>query len=147
MSAHPAASFSSFGPRPARIAPLLIGAAFAAVTMARQTRFGAWLRGFLSVPREHTQLDLLRRRLDAGWSLPELRESILGRRRPMLLAMFGPPRTAALGPTMICGAETVGPAMWRADVWYYVVDGTERTAMAIRFLGGVAREVDFFDAP
>src|SRR5687768_8528764 len=123
MSAHPAANFSPFARRPSQFAPLIVGAAFAAVAMARQTRLGAWLRGFLSVPRDR-RADFIRRRVDAGWSLPRLRETILGRRKPLLLAMFGPPRTAALGGTMISGSHAAGAALWRADVWYYVIDGT-----------------------
>jgi hypothetical protein len=125
----------------------LLGAAFAAAALAGNSKLGAWLRGFLSVPRDRHRLACFRRRLDAGWSLPRIRDSILGRHKTVLLARYGVPRSAALNHIVVAGDHAMGPALLRADTWYYVLDAAARSAMSVRFKSGLATEVEFFDAP
>jgi hypothetical protein len=72
-----------------------------------------------------------------------LRESILGANKQMVQSVFGPPRAAG-GVAVV--PEEGRQAYWEADTWYYALDPRRRTAMAIRFEQGVAREVDFVDA-
>jgi hypothetical protein len=133
--------------RGAALGPLLVGAACAAVAFAGQTKLGAWLRGFLSVPREYHRSDPIRRRLDAGWSLPRLRDSILGRHKTVLVTRYGVPGSAALGNIILTGTDARGAALFRADTWYYILDPAARSVMSIRFHGSVAGEVEFFDTP
>jgi len=138
-------------PRDARsrrpmLAPLLIGVALAAVTLAGQSKVGAWLRGFLSVPRRRPPRDGVMRLTDAGFPLQGIRDRILGHRKASVVANFGPPRTAvAAGPSPISLANQ--GAFWHADTWYYPVDAATQTAMAVTFVADVARDVEFFDAP
>jgi hypothetical protein len=40
-----------------------------------------------------------------------------------------------------------GPTFWQADTWYYPIDGRTKSAMAIRFTGNVAAEVEFLTVP
>ena len=130
---------SSFVPvrRPQTLAPILIGCAFVAIAFARQTRLGAWLRGFFSAR------DPDRHRLSLDLPFPILRERILGRSKSSVLLICGSPRTAAVSTTTLSNA----PALWRADTWYYPLDARTQTAMAIRFINDIAREIDFFGAP
>ena len=107
----------------------------------------AWLRGFLSISRQQLQRDAIGRRLDSGWSLLRLRESILGRHKSLLLARYGAPSAAAVDELILTGGDARGPALLRADVWYYVLSPAERSAMSVRFENGIASEVEFFDAP
>jgi hypothetical protein len=129
------------------LAPLLIGSALAIVAMAGQSKFGAWLRGFFSVrTRSLPPQSALLARVEEGLPLPLLRDSILGRRKVAVADLLGPPRTAVIT------RPTMGPvgqaAFWRADTWYYAIDGESQTAMAVMFdERGFASDVDFFDAP
>jgi hypothetical protein len=107
----------------------------------------AWLRGFLSISRQQLQRDAIGRRLDGGSSLARLRDSILGRRKSLLLTRYGAPSAAAVDELILTGGDARGPALLRADVWYYVLSSSERSAMSVRFENGVASEVEFFDAP
>ena len=131
----------------AAIAPLLIGSALAIVAIAGQSKLGAWLRGFFSTRTKTlpAQSELLAR-VEEGLPLPLLRDSILGRRKVAVADLLGPPRTAVITrPTMGAVGQA---AFWRADTWYYAVDGRTQTAMAVKFdEHGFASEVDFFDAP
>lgn len=132
-------------PVAATLVPVLVGTAVAVVALAGQSKVGAWLRGFLVAPRSKPSRDALARRVEGGMSLPALRDSILGRRKASIVATYGPPRTAvaAGGPVSLGQPGT----FWQADTWYYAVDPRTQTAMAITFASGIAREVDFFDAP
>jgi hypothetical protein len=131
----------------AAIAPLLIGSALAIVAIAGQSKFGAWLRGFFSTrTKALPPQSALLARVEEGLPLPLLRDSILGRRKVAVADLLGPPRTAVIT------RPTMGPvgqaAFWRADTWYYAIDGHTQTAMAVMFdVNGFASEVDFFDAP
>jgi hypothetical protein len=131
----------------AALAPLLIGSALAIVAIAGQSKFGAWLRGFFSTRTKTLppQTALLAR-VEEGLPLPLLRDSILGRRKVAVADLLGPPRTAVITrPTM---GKIGQAAFWRADTWYYAIDGRTQTAMAVMFdENGFASEVDFFDAP
>jgi hypothetical protein len=142
-------SAGDFYPRPrgSALGPMLLGAAIAAAAVAGRSKLGAWIRGFLSVHRERERLDPIRRRLEAGWSLPRIRHSIVGRHKTVLLARYGVPRSAALNQIIVSGHDARGPALFRADTWYYVLDAAARSAMSVRFKSGLASEVEFFDAP
>src|SRR4051812_33892615 len=77
------------------LGPLLIGSALAIVAIARQSKLGAWLRGFLSVrTKEFPPQSALLARVNEGLPLPLLRDSILGRRKVAVADLLGPPRTA-----------------------------------------------------
>lgn len=70
----------------------------------------------------------------------QLRDSILGADKQMVQAVFGPPRAAGGVPAV---PDQGRQAYWDADTWYYALDPKRKTAMAIRFENGIAREVDF----
>jgi hypothetical protein len=129
------------------LAPLLIGSALAIIAMAGESKLGAWLRGFFSVrTKTLPPQNALLARVGEGLPLPLLRDSILGRRKVAVADLLGPPRAAVIT------RPTMGPvgqaAFWRADTWYYAIDGQTQTAMAIVFdEHGLASNVDFFDAP
>src|SRR3954468_17555063 len=80
-------------PPTSRLAPLIIGTALAAVALAGQTKLGAWLRGFLA-RRERAPRDAVTRRINGGWSLSALRNSMVGRHKNALMEAYGPPRSA-----------------------------------------------------
>jgi hypothetical protein len=129
------------------IAPLLIGSALAIVAIAGQSKLGAWLRGFFSTrTKTLPPQSALLARVAEGLPLALLRDSILGRRKVVVADLLGPPRTAVITrPTM---GKIGQAAFWRADTWYYAIDGRTQTAMAVMFdEHGLASEVDFFDAP
>jgi hypothetical protein len=131
----------------AALAPLLIGSALAIVSIAGQTKLGAWLRGFFSTrTKTLPPQSALLARVAEGLPLPLLRDSLLGRRKVAVADLLGPPRTAVITrPTM---GKIGQAAFWRADTWYYAIDGRTQTAMAVMFdVNGFAGEVDFFDAP
>jgi hypothetical protein len=131
----------------AALAPLLIGSALAIVAIAGQSKLGSWLRGFFSArTQELPPQSALLARVREGLPLPLLRDSLLGRRKVAVADLLGPPRTAVITrPTM---GKIGQAAFWRADTWYYAVDGRTQTAMAVMFdAHGLASEVDFFDAP
>jgi hypothetical protein len=137
---------ASFG-NPSRrmpLAPLLVGGVVAAVVLALRSPVAAWIKGFLSeVPRpcDFTGMSLL----DRGLAPQALRSSLLGRGKSAVAATCGAPRTAA-GAS---GKVGIGrqPNFWSADTWYYPIDSSAQTAMAVRFENGIARAVEFFDTP
>ena len=129
------------------IAPLLIGSALAIVAIAGQSKLGSWLRGFFRArTRELPPQSALLARVNEGLPLPLLRDSILGRRKVAVADLLGPPRTAVITRPTI--GKIGQAAFWRADTWYYAIDGKTQTAMAVMFdAHGFAHEVDFFHAP
>ncbi len=87
-------------------------------------------------------------RVDAGLEQPyrELGRAILGRNRRQIARVLGIPPTACVG----FGVEiegTLPTTYWDATTWYYPFDQRERKAIAIRFVGDRAREVEFIGAP
>jgi hypothetical protein len=138
---------SGFGaaprPRAAVIVPLIVGA----VIVAMRSPIAAWIRGFLSdIPRpaDLTGTSLL----DRGLAPAALRSKLVGRGKTSVAATCGAPRTAAGGNAgkVVLGARRKRD-FWQADTWYYPLDSRSQTAMAIRFEKGIARNVEFFDAP
>ena len=131
----------------AAIAPLLIGSALAIVAIAGQSKLGAWLRGFFSTrTKALPPQSALLARVEEGLPLALLRDSVLGRRKVAVADLLGPPRTAVITRPTI--GKIGQAAFWRADTWYYAIDGRTQTAMAVKFdEHGFASEVDFFDAP
>jgi hypothetical protein len=73
-----------------------------------------------------------------------IRQRLLGRRKSAVAAALGPPRTAVLPPGMQPAGDR--PVYWHANTWYYAI-AASKTAMAVRFAEGIAREIEFFDAP
>ena len=137
-----------FEPAPRRggpvLAPLVIGGALALVALAGHSRLGQWLRGFFSAGDTMTR-DRLRRELHSHVPPSQLREILLGQSKSFVAARFGPPRTAVMSNGG--GAAVAQTAFWRADTWYYAVDPASQTAMAVIFKNGIARAVEFFEAP
>ena len=127
------------------LAPVLIGAALAVAAIAARSKIGAWMRGFLIAPRGLPPRDNLAARIEAGLSLRALRKSILGRKKSSIVTACGRPRTAVMNE--IRPALPNQAAFWRADTWYYAIDAKTQTAMAIRFIDGIARGVEFFESP
>jgi len=127
------------------LTPILVGTAIAVVILAGQSKVGAWLRGFFTAPRTRPPRDALARRIEGGFQLPAVRDSILGRRKAAVVATYGTPPTAVAASGQIAFGNR--GAFWSADTWYYPVDPRAQTAMAVKFVDGIAKEVEFFDAP
>jgi hypothetical protein len=74
----------------------------------------------------------------------ELRAALLGRDRRQIMRALGAPPTASVGfgVSVITPADAA-PAFWQAPTWYYPFDHARRQAIAIRFVGNRARDVDF----
>ena len=126
------------------LAPLIISGVAAMVVAAWRSPVGAWLRGFLSeVPRPRpgngTAL------MDTGLSPADLRDAIVGRGKSAIAALFGVPRTAAGAARPLNLGRHAD--FWSANTWYYPIDSRTRTAMAVHFQKGIARDVEFFDSP
>jgi hypothetical protein len=128
--------------------PLLLGGALAlTVALAgADSSVGKWLKSFIGgTGGGGTRTRAIRERL-IGYARGEqpfaaLREAIVGSAKGAVKTVFGPPRTARLGR----GANR--PSIWRADTWYYPLDRADRSAIAIRFEGNVAREVEKISVP
>lgn len=60
---------------------------------------------------------------------------IVGTSRGELAKRFGPPVVASAGD------------YWQADTWYYPVDHSRRTGLAVRFQDHIAHEVEFIRPP
>jgi len=122
--------------------PLLVGGAVAlAVTGA--VPLGSWLGGVLGPSRPRAMREASRQFTTGARSMATLRRSIDGSAKRAVVSAFGPPRTA----TMTRAAAGPGPTFWQADTWYYPIDGRTKSAMAIRFTGNVAAEVEFLTVP
>ncbi len=129
--------------------PLLVGGAVALTVAlaAADSPLGKWLKSFLGVSEGGSghRTRAIRERL-AGYARGEqpfiaLRDAIVGSAKGCVKTVLGPPRTARLGR----GANK--PSIWRADTWYYPLDRADRSAIAIRFEGNVAREVEKISVP
>ena len=121
-------------------APLLAGGAIA-LALSNSTPLGAWVRNVFG-SRTRAMRDATRRFAAGERPGPALRGAIVGSAKGAVHAVFGPPRTA-----MVRSAARPVGSFWHADTWYYPLDRATRQAMAIRFAGNVAREVDFVTAP
>jgi hypothetical protein len=132
-----------FRQRHAGVGPLLIGGACAGLVLAFRTPLVAFVRGFFSGPPEPRRSGGTAL-LDRGLPLELIRDAILGRGKSAIAAVFGAPRTAAGNARFPRPAR---PDFWSADTWYYPIDTERQTAMAVRFDHGIARGVEFFQAP
>jgi hypothetical protein len=121
-------------------APLLAGGAIA-LALSNATPVGAWVRG-LFASRTRAMRGVVQRFGAGERPLAALRAAIVGSAKGAVHTVFGPPRTA-----MVRNTATPARSFWQADTWYYPLDRTTRQAMAIRFAGNVASEVDFVTAP
>lgn len=78
-------------------------------------------------------------------SLPLLAQALVGNSRKAVAEVLGLPRAAVLAGTMTL--ESGQCTMWRAQTWYYLVDGGDGMGMAIAFEDDFASSVEFFSAP
>lgn len=126
------------------LAGLALAGGLAAMLVGLSRPMRAWLRGFLGGwprPRSIAPQALLQ----LGLSPEMLRRSMVGRGKSAIAAVLGVPRTAAVSAGRIAGGTKA--SFWSADTWYYAVDARTQTAMAVRFRGDIAREVEFFQTP
>ncbi len=125
--------------------PLLVGGAIVlTVALAGATSpVGAWLTSIFGSSKSRTQRmrDELARYARGEQSFSSLRRAIVGSAKGAVVNVFGPPRTALLGR----GAHRM--SIWRAETWYYPLDRADRCAIAIRFEGNVARDVEKIGVP
>jgi len=87
-----------------------------------------------------------RRSLGGGGALDpfgELRAALLGRDRRQIIRALGAPPTASVGFGISIITGGAAPTFWQAPTWYYPFDDARRQAIAIRFVGNRARDVDF----
>ena len=121
--------------------------AWSAISQATQ-----WTVGFVtgminrvireqSAPGEHLPL------LQPDEPFRELRDALLGRDRRQIALALGVPPTACVGfanPSQSAGQRPF--TFWDATTWYYPFDQRDRKAIAIKFVGDQAREVEFIAA-
>jgi hypothetical protein len=129
-------------------APLIaVGAVMLAMTLSgRKSSVGRWLRSLLGSAvgggsRAQSMRDELGHYVHGSGSLAELRRAVIGAGKGAVVNVFGRPRTAILGRA----AGTL--SIWRSDTWYYPLDRADRSALAIRFEGNVARDVEQISVP
>ena len=129
--------------------PLILGGALA-LTMAlagAESPVGKWLKslvggtGGAGASRTRAIRDGLAAYARGEQPFAILRDAIIGSAKGAVKTVLGPPRTARIG-----GRATT-PSIWRADTWYYPLDRADRSAIAIRFEGNVAREVEKITVP
>ena len=123
------------------VTPLILGGAVA-LAVSGATPLGAWLHTMFGSSRQRAMREATRRFTHGPRAMSNLRRAILGSAKRAVVSVFGPPRTATMG-------RPIGPAptFWHADTWYYPIDGRTKSAMAIRFTGNVAAEVEFLTVP
>ena len=82
-----------------------------------------------------------------GGPFPELRAALLGRDRRQIMRALGAPPTASVGfgVSVVTGGAPL--TYWHAPTWYYPFDSGRRQAIAIRFVGNRAEDVDFIGTP
>ncbi|HEY7118813.1 MAG TPA: hypothetical protein VH475_19650 [Tepidisphaeraceae bacterium] len=76
----------------------------------------------------------------------ELRAALLGRHRNQIARVLGEPPTASVGFGQSVAGAAAPATFWQASTWYYPFDHVRQQAIAIRFVGDRAREVDFIGA-
>jgi hypothetical protein len=78
-------------------------------------------------------------------SFASLRAAILRNTKQNVVRVLGPPHAAIVAR----GGEGGVPAStyWQADTWYYPLNRRQRAAMAIRFGGDRAEEVEMIRVP
>ncbi len=131
-------------PQRASAAPLLLTAAMLIAALARRRMLQAWLRGYFSTSSEcRFESDVV-----GQISLPRLGASIIGQSKAALVAALGLPRAVSVDESRIAVRGNAGAGgFWRAKWWYYAVGSGASTMMAIRFVAGVAKQVDFIARP
>jgi outer membrane protein assembly factor BamE (lipoprotein component of BamABCDE complex) len=72
-------------------------------------------------------------------TLDDLRRWIPGRSKRDVAALLGPPRTVRA-----LGDESAAPAYIHTDTWYYALEETDHSAIAVIFGENVVRRVEFF---
>jgi hypothetical protein len=82
-------------------------------------------------------------RTGGGEPFAELRLAIVGRSRAQIAAVLGVPPTASVGFGVSAGKPGRPPTYMDATTWYYPFDQRDQKAIAIRFVGRRAREVEF----
>ena len=126
--------------------PLLVGGAIALTVSASgaTSPLAVWLKSLLvgtNPSRTRAIRDALIGYARGAQTFVALRAALLGSAKGSVVAVLGPPRTAMLGRSF--GKLSI----WRADTWYYPLDRADRSALAIKFENGVAREVDRISVP
>ena len=128
--------------------PILVGGAVALgmALAGRKSSIGSWLKSLFGAAagagsRTVAMRDALGQFVHGNGPFTALRDAVIGSGKGAVVNVFGPPRTAMLGR----GASTL--SIWRSDTWYYPLDQTDRSALAIRFQGNVARDVERISVP
>lgn len=107
--------------------------------------FEGLLRGLVSSSASQTWVEGPPLAALRGERFHELRNALLGRHRRHIIGALGAPPTAGIGfGTSVAGAAPV--TFWQATTWYYPFDPGRRQAIAIRFVGDRARQVEFIGA-
>jgi hypothetical protein len=127
--------------------PILIGGAVALgmALAGRKSSVASWLKSLFGAvagagSRTLAMRDALGHFIHGNGPFAALRDAVIGAGKGAVISVFGPPRTAMLGR----GARL---SIWRSDTWYYPLDQTDRSALAIRFQGNVARDVERISVP
>ena len=123
--------------------PFLIGGAVALgmALAGRKSSVASWLKSLFGAgSRTWAMRDALGQFVHGNGPFATLREAVIGAGRGAVINVFGPPRTAMLGR----GARL---SIWRSDTWYYPLDQADRSALAIRFAGNVARDIERISVP
>ena len=84
--------------------------------------------------------------LESDEPFADVRSALLGRNRRQIMRALGAPPTACVG-FGVSVSPVARDAFWQASTWYYRFDQLERMALAIRFVGDRARQVEFVGAP
>ena len=123
--------------------PLIVGGAIAVAMALSGSRspVAAWFKSRFGAPRTRAMREWLGRYVRGQAPFAALRDAIVGSAKGAVVTVFGPPRTAMLGR----GVTKL--SIWRSDTWYYPLDRADRSAIAIRFEGNVARDVEHIRVP
>jgi hypothetical protein len=115
------------------------------------TRAVCWsaglIEGLVSGLTDRRPISPLRRSSLGGGPFPELRAALLGRHRRQIMRALGAPPTASVGFGVSVVTGGVPLTFWHAPTWYYPFDTSRRQAIAIRFVGDRAQDVDFIGSP
>jgi hypothetical protein len=146
---HPSSQLAKVARDPAGAAlilaatPLIVAGAVAlTMTLASgNSPLGKWLRSMFGPSRTRAMRERLARYVRGEQPFAALRAVIVGSAKGAIVTVFGPPRTAMLG------RRANKLSIWRSDTWYYPLDRADRSALAIRFEGNVARDVERISVP